>query len=87
MLRGAEDPVTRTCHRPYPSRTEPLAPHTASLARTRLLPTLLGENGSLDVKAKWAVSLYEIFYVKSEIKLLEKQEKLEQKLSLGIKMS
>jgi hypothetical protein len=45
------------------------------------------ENGSLNTKGKQTVSLYEILYVESEIKLQEKQEKLEQKLSLGIKMS
>jgi hypothetical protein len=45
------------------------------------------ENGSLNTKGKQIVSLYEILYVESEIKLQEKQEKLEQKLSLGIKMS
>lgn len=45
------------------------------------------KTGSLNTKGKQTVSLYEILIVKSEIKLQEKQEKLEQKLSLGIKMS
>lgn len=55
-------------------------------AETRLLPTLLMEkNGSLNTKGKQTVSLYEIVYMKSEIKLQEKQEKLEYKLFPGHK--
>lgn len=51
-----------------------------------MLPTLLMEkNGSLNTKGKQTVSLYEIVYMKSEIKLQEKQEKLEYKLFPGHK--
>lgn len=55
-------------------------------AETRLLPTLLMEkNGSLDTKGKQILSLYEIVSTKSEIKLQEKQENLEQELFPGHK--
>lgn len=55
-------------------------------AETRGLPMFLGwEMRVLNTKAKPATSLSAIVYTKSEIKLQEKQEKLEPKLFPGHK--
>lgn len=54
-------------------------------AETRLLPTLLMEKWQSGYKGKQILSLYEIVSTKSEIKLQEKQENLEQELFPGHK--
>ena len=54
-------------------------------AETRLLPALLMEKWQSGYKGKQILSLYEIVSTKSEIKLQEKQENLEQELFPGHK--
>lgn len=83
----------RVCrwHRPYPSRTELCSEFKCTIyfARRRrnkaVANTPNGKNGSLDTKGKQILSLYEIVSTKSEIKLQEKQENLEQELFPGHK--